>query len=443
MDFEQAWHTLLQSSDKLAANQANVDRSDALAKAALSLYYPKVDLQGSYTRLQKPVALDLKDLEPIASNPDLLHGLAGFGLDLSSINTVTNFTEQDVTTSSIQALWPIFTGGKREAAIDIAREQGESAKHLWQMERQVQFESLAKTYFAVVLAKQVVDVNQQVVDGLQAHYENALKLQQQGQIAYVELLQAQASFDKAKVDQKKSQRNYEITQLALNDLIHQNGVHPTTPLFTQEQFGQLHDYEHKTLEAYPGLALLDSKQYQAKRVIDIEKAAYMPTVAAFGNYNVYKGDSLAAKVTPDWAVGVGISIPLIDNSGRSEKVQAAHSLELQVRHLKSQAKRDLGLLVEKTFREASQALEEYNGLKSSVTLAEENLRMRQKAFSQGLATSVDVVDAQMFKASVNIQRQAAAYQHVVALAKLSAISSQVEQFSQFYRNASLVQPPQS
>ncbi|WP_200856642.1 TolC family protein, partial [Klebsiella pneumoniae] len=91
---------------------------------------------------------------------------------------------------------------------------------------------------------------------------------------------------------------------------------------------------------------------------------------------------------PDWLVGVGVNIPLIENSGRSEQVKAANSAVNQVRYLKAQAKQDLSVLVEKTYLEAEQALEEVTGLNSSLNLAQENLRLRQKAFSQGLSTSV-------------------------------------------------------
>ena len=41
---------------------------------------------------------------------------------------------------------------------------------------------------------------------------------------------------------------------------------------------------------------------------------------------------------PDWLVGIGVNVPLIDTSGRSDKVAAAHSAVSQVQYLKSQAK---------------------------------------------------------------------------------------------------------
>ncbi|WP_438883281.1 TolC family protein, partial [Bacillus cereus group sp. Bce013] len=87
----------------------------------------------------------------------------------------------------------------------------------------------------------------------------------------------------------------------------------------------------------------------------------------------YEDDSLLSQLTPDWMVGVGVSIPLIENTGRSHQVRAANSLVSQVRSLRAQAEQDLTVLVEKTYKEAEQALEEAQGLNSSLRLAQENL----------------------------------------------------------------------
>lgn len=436
MSFEQAWQELLANNDSLAANKASVERSEALRDAAKALYYPKVDLSANYTRLEKPVSLDLKDLEPLASldlsglDPEI-GALLG---QLLQFPTVTNFTDQDITTSSIRAIWPLYTGGRRGAAIDIAREQHIEAGKVLAMQQQAKFEDLARIYFGVVLAAQVAETYQEVEDGLRKHQSNALKLEQQGQIAYVERLQADASYDKAKVDTQKALRNYQIAQLALKDLLHsQQMVEPSTALFTETAIPELEQFMQRTLNDYPGLAILDSKAEQAKKLVTIEKGSYLPEVYMFGNYQLYEGDSLAAKYAPDWMVGVGVSVPLIDNSGRASKVSAANSTVRQISYVRAQAERDLGLLVEKTYREAQLALEEYQGLETSQALAEENLRIRLKAFNQGLATSLDVVDAEMYQASVKTQRQAAAYNHVLALAKLTALSGEMANFSQYYR----------
>ena len=99
--------------------------------------------------------------------------------------------------------------------------------------------------------------------------------------------------------------------------------------------------------------------------------------------------------------------------------------------------RDLRLLVEKTYREASQALEEYQGLGSSLALAQENARLRDIAFSQGLSTSLDVIDGRLFLAGIQTQRWLAAYKYVLSLSRLLAVSGQQEDFPLFQNSNSI------
>lgn len=259
------------------------------------------------------------------------------------------------------------------------------------------------------------------------HLEHARKLEQQGQIAKVERLQAEVAYDKAKVETQKAKRDLEIVQAALREMVNSEGeISLSSELFTDTPLSGMQKYISQTLATYPGLSLLDAKKHQAEGMIDAEQGAYLPNVYAYGNYNLHDSDSLASELAPDWMVGVGVSLPLIDNSGRSGKVAAAKSAVRQVIHLRAQAEKDLSVLVEKTFREANQAIEEYQGLSSSLSLANENLLLRQKAFSQGLSTSLDVVDAEMYLAGVKTQRLAAAYQYVISLSRLQALTSKYQ-----------------
>ncbi|WIH29167.1 TolC family protein [Photobacterium damselae] len=443
VSFSQAWQTVVSQNEGLAAERTKVDQAKYLQDAAWDLNLPQVSVGANYTRLDDSIEISPSDLfssmpasgtdagKVISQLAEQLSKLTG--TDFNSLFT-SQITDKDVFTSSIRAIWPIFTGGRINAAQAIAEGKTEEAKYMLAMKKQATYEDLSRFYFGVVLAEQVYKTRQEVEAGLKQHFEHAVKLQQQGQIARVERLQAEAAYDKAKVETQKSKRDLEIVQVALTKLLNASSpITPTTTLFTNEQLPNLDSFLSQTLTTYPGLHLLDAKRKQANGLIDVEKGKYYPEVYLYGNYNIYDGHSLAAELTPDWAVGVGVNIPLIDNTGRSGKLKAAHSAVLQVNHLQAQAKQDLSVLVEKTYKEANQALEEYQGLQSSLNLANENVRLREKAFSQGLSTSLDVVDAELFLASIKTQRLAASYQYITSLTRLLAISGQMSEFNQYQK----------
>ncbi|ASK55296.1 TolC family protein [Vibrio tarriae] len=436
LSFQEAWDLLQQQNNSLAAQRANVERYAHLKDATQNLNLPSVSVGANFTRLDQDVTLSGKQIFDSTGQalpalpPTLAQLVAGIGSIQSTI------TERDIFTSSIRAIWPIFTGGRITAAQDAAAGKEDEAQSQLAMEIQARYEDLAKYYFSVVLAKEVLGTRIAVEEGLTQHRDNALKLEQQGQIAHVERLQADAALDKAKVERKKAQKTLDIAQSALTQILGATEtVEPSGMLFINTSLPPMHAFIEQTLNTYPGLSLLDAKEKQASSLIKAEQGKYYPEVYLYGDYSLHEDDSLASQMKPDWLVGVGVNIPLIENTGRSEQVKAANSAVNQVRYLKAQAKQDLSVLVEKTYLEAEQALEEVTGLNSSLNLAQENLRLRQKAFSQGLSTSVDVVDAELYLASIRTQQSLASFNYLISLNKLLALSSEMGSFSTYHQSA--------
>ncbi|MGF1776236.1 TolC family protein [Vibrio nomapromontoriensis] len=437
VSFDEAWQLLQQNNNSLAAQRANVERYGHLKSATNNLNLPSVTIGANYTRLDKDVTVSGDQLaESLNGVPPGLGQIAGSlgGLNLGGITSTIE--HQDIFSSSIRAIWPIFTGGRITAAQTAAEGRQEEAESQFAMEVQARYEDLSKYYFSVILAKEVVETRLAAEQGLTKHRDYAIKLEQQGQIARVERLQAEASLDKATIERKKAQHSLNIAQAALTQILGQvEKVEPRDELFINRNLPPLDAFVDQTLDTYPGLAILDAKEKQASSLIKAENGKYYPEVYAYGDYNLYEGDSLANQMTPDWLVGIGVSVPLLENTGRSEKVKAANSAVSQVQFLKRQAKLDLSVLVEKTYLEAQQALDEAVGLNSSLSLAKENLLLRQKAFAQGLGRSIDVVDAELYVASIKTQQAAASFQYLLSLNKLLALSNEMNSFNQYKYNS--------
>lgn len=430
MAFADAWQQLLQVSDKLQASTEEVNRAEAEKDASDDLDLPSLSINGSYTRLDKPIELDLRDLNPLASlDPAALPPALGGALaSIPGSLFVTPFTEQEIFRSSLQAMWPIYTGGRISAA------QGIQAAHVAEKEQQHQlstrelFLQLVERYYAVSVSHSLANTKQQLTLSLAEHADHAFKLEQQGQIAKVERLNAQVALENAKVDYASARRQLEMTQIALSRMLHEQAVDTSSPLFMVANSPSLPQLNRLTLSQHPALKLLEAKERQAQGLIDVEKGSYYPTVFLYGNYTLYEDDSLLSKVEPDWMVGVGVKIPLLSRDGRSGKVEAAKSALLQARYTKAQTQQDLSLLLDQSYRQLLQAQEEVESLHISLTLAQENKRLRDLAFSQGLSTSIEKVDAELKLSAVQTQQLAARYRYVLAYAKLMAISGQLDEF---------------
>lgn len=432
LTFSEAWQILQENNNSLAAQQANVERYQHLQNATGSLNLPSVTLGANYTHLDNDVTINGEQFaDSLSSVPSI--GLPVPPQIISALGGITStITEQDIFSSSIRAVWPIFTGGRITAAQTAAEGKSEEAQSQLLMEKQARYEDLSKYYFSVILAEDVVETRRAVEAGLTKHRNFAIKMEQQGQIARVERLQADASLDKAVVERTKAENDLKIAQLALTQILGQSqSVEPSEQLFINKNLPHMDVFIDQTLMTYPGLKILDAKEKQASSLIKAEKGKYYPEVYLYGDYNLYEDDSLASEMKPDWLVGIGVNVPLLDTSGRSDKVAAAHSAVSQVKFLKSQAKQDLTVLVQKTYLEANQAIEEVQGLNSSLSLAQENLLLRKKAFTQGLSNSLEVVDAELYLASIKTQQSAARFKYLISLNKLLALSSEMNAYSSY------------
>lgn len=421
LNFEQAWAQVQSNNQSLKSEALSVEASELVLKARKRLYWPSVSLNANYVRLEN----DVKTPKPRSSNPQV----AGL---LSTVALPPYLLEKDITQTSIRATLPLYTGGRTTAAQILSQGELKEQKAKLKIRRDELFQVLSERYFGLVLMKAVLDTRTAAERGLEKHYDYAAKLEKHGQIAKVETLQAKTAYDRAMIDRKKAEQDVELAQLALMDLLNDgSAVTPQDTLFANNNLPSLSATVERAQQYYPAFDVLSAKRDQAKAQAKIANGARLPTVALFGNYTLQSDGITKGEDSPDWAVGVGVSIPILDQSGAGYNARSANIKVAEVNSRYDQAQQDVALLVKKTHKEAEQALDEFNGLASSEELATETLRLRKKAFGQGLSSSLDVVDAEIFLSSIKTQRSAAAYQYVTSLTHLLALSGQMDAFSTF------------
>lgn len=434
MSFSEAWLTMLDVNDDLKSEQMSEKKAKMMKEAAASMYLPSVNLTGSYTHIDKPVDLEFPKNDTTLTGP-----ITGNTYDIPKGSILNeSLVKQDIFLADLNILWPLYTGGKISIANDLRSSQISEASARTQMAKDKAFVSLVKIYYGVLMGAALLETREEVEKALALHYDHALKMKEQGQIAQVELLNAQVQFDKAKIETTKARHTYEIALSALSKLLKNDNVEPTSTLFVNFGVDDEASYEASMQENHPGLKILNIKKNQSEMMVNMNEGSYHPTLAAYGNYNLYKDDSLVFEALPKWFVGVGIKWTLFDNRGRSEKLEAAKIVNSKVNYLQAQARIDLSILLEKSYKEMQLYLDEYQALSSSLALASENVRLRERSFMEGLSTSIDVIDAQLFLASTKTQRLNAAYNYVQRLSHLMVLAGERDNFIILEKNGEAV-----
>jgi len=413
LSYEDARVALHSVSDLQKAVESNVRRTEYEARAADSLRLPELSV-----------------------NATEIFGLKTGTLDtpLGAIDIHDDFTGPR---SSIDSIWSIYTGGRitatqRALAAGVDQAQAEltgTAEHL--------DVELAQVYFGVVLAANVERTLTEQVQLADRQLNRAEHFEQRGIIAKVERLNAQVSRDEAARQLVRAQSDSRIAQARLQRLLHQDApMEPSTPLFViTEALEPLPEWLAAADRQHPVLAALDAQREQAQQAVEIAQSLWRPTVSAFGSYSLI--NRYHELTEPDWIAGVGVQFTLLSRVDRSSKVSAAQEVVRQVQAQQDESRNDIRTAVETAYRKVEQAREQFALLDSSLAAARENLRLRERGFEEGEATSLDVNDARTSVSRAETARSVAAYEFDVALAELLEASGQASTLPQHIQRADI------
>jgi len=261
----------------------------------------------------------------------------------------------------------------------------------------------------------------------------AKKLEQSGMLANAERLHAEVAFSDALRKHKKSVRETQIVQAGLkNTLSSSETITPVSRLFLTKKIDSLDAYFNNARQNNHLLKRIAAKKERAIQNYNAEKSAHLPKVYLFGQYEIYQDD--LTLLEPEWAAGVGVNLSLFEGFSHTHKIMAAKSLKEQVRYVEEKAKRDIHTLVEKKYNELMMEIEQFEALEASTNFANENLRVRKRAFKAGVSTSLSVVDAQLAFSKVKIEKLNAVYKFDVALAELLEVCGPSETYEDYQHN---------
>jgi len=427
--FADARARMLSGNETARAAQEDVTERREERAAAKGLYWPRVELHAQATHLNDDIVLDLDPIRQVINN---LHHLPSTLLPPFE----STFQKQRFWLSSLSVTWPIYTGSRVQAANKAAALQLTDAEAAARQTAGALSSDLVRRYFGLRLALRARDVRARVLEGLDVHVTHAAALEREGQIARVERLHAEVARSEAERQLMASEHDVALARTALASLLASDAaIDPASGLFLLSEVGPLDAFVARAMENHPGLARLDAQRGRAAEAVRAEKAAWLPTVAAFGMRELHTDDLTI--VSPTWAVGVAATFTLFDGMERGHRVAAARSRQARVGLLEARARRDITTLVEQKYRTMTKAREEFASLDRTRELAAEMLRVRQRAFEEGMATSLEVVDAQLALQGVQLQRLAAAYAFDVALAELLEAAGDADQFEAHRSHADL------
>ncbi|WP_216938166.1 TolC family protein [Acinetobacter sp. BY484] len=456
LSFQEAEKQLLQSSYSSQAYQSLEQASQLEAEASKGLGLPRVDLNVRAYAFHSEVDIPLKqfknNLENVLSQgitsqinqwednlgivlpPDITDPLqeginnvihSGVGLIPDTSNVVL---EDQVVRPTVSVIMPLYTGGLTTNAKEVANIQANRSALSNKEQQDIQRFELIQSYFNVQLQKQLHAAAVFNLNAMQQHYQNALKMQQQGFISKGQRMQFEVARNDAERAQKNTQANLNASLFQLNNLLQQGSLTElTTPLFVNKTESQ--DLNHLLKTFTQNSTLIQKMQLDtqlAQTNVKVQQATKKPSVFAFGEYSLDHNEN--------WIVGVAASYNLFSGIDKNKNIQAAELKRYATELLTARTQQEIENLIYKSYSEAVNAQQSDTLLAQNMKAAQENLRIQQLSFKEDMGTATQVIDAQNILSGLKAETALNAYKYVMSLATLLQSYGSINEFSSYIQH---------
>ncbi len=285
----------------------------------------------------------------------------------------------------------------------------------------------AKTaFFKVLLTRKALKVADEEVKQLEAHVHDAEAIYNQGVVPYNDLLKSKVALAEARQNRVRALSRVSISLAALNTVLSRNIMDKIKIRESADSFQE--DYKLPVLfktavDKRPELKHLKLAVQTADLGVKLIKSAYYPSVALIGRYE-RSGDNITAS-NNDYANDHNIIVGLqakwtIFNWGktRADAAEALHEKKALEQKIKG-VKDSILLEVKSAFEHIKLARQNIDTAKKALVQAEENFRITNIQYQQGVNTSTEVLDARTFLTNAEVNLLSARYGYQIAKAELT------------------------
>ena len=440
LSYEQSAQRLLQENQSLKIAAKEIEWAKNEHQRLNAFWYPSINATGAYVHMSNKIEVK----EPLSqfTDPakDFVHSIIPNDQIISSIlykigsySLSFPLTPQNLTTIDANITWPVFTGGKRIYAGKIGRSMVSIAEiNREQVHANLQV-LLVETYFGLRLGQRVVEVREQTYRSLEKHYQNALKLEANGMINKAERLFVKVNMDEAKRELESAKKDLNVAQNGFKVLIKmdsENDIRPVTPLFINDGLPSVSYFKSLVSDNNYIINQIKLEEYIAENELNIARTGYVPNIALFGKQTLY-AHGIEKNLLPRTMIGVGFTWNIFDGLDRERKVRQAKISKQTLELGREKAIDDIRVAIDKFYSQIQNALDNITALNTTIEMSQELVRMRKKSFTEGMATSAEVVDAEVMLSKVQIASLLAYYQYDVALINLLATSGIPDTFQSY------------
>jgi len=401
----------LKNSKQLKNSQAKIEEATGALKEALERRLPDIKATGAWLWLSNP-NIELKT--KTSGNP--------------SQGAMPEASQ--ATYGIVNASLPIYSGGRIHYGIESSKLLAEAAKLDADNNKQEVIGNIIEAYINLYKAKSSVNLVKENLADAQQRVKDFSNLEKNGLLPRNDLLQAQLQASNIELSLVDAENNWQLANVNMNLLL---GLPDKTDLVPDSVIAE-YSYTLKTLDDYiqtayaqrKDKASVELRKKAAETGVKATKSEYYPNVAVTGGY-IAADIPQVLTVTNAITLGAGVSYSLSSLWKTKSKLQQAEARA-------KQAAIGEGLLDDNIKMEVNQAYLNFISTRKKIDVntkaveqATENYKIVQNKHNNSLATTTDLLDANVAQLRAKLNLILAKADEVLAYSKLLQSAGLLEQ----------------
>jgi outer membrane protein len=387
LSVDDAVHIAFDKSKLLHASMMKVQYADAKSSEVNTLLLPSLKFGGAYTRLSSVPSFEVTlPLPPPAPSKFTLSPAI-----LDNYNLRVSLQQ------------PVFTGWKVQSAVDAAEYSAQATQKDFDKDKSELVYNTKAAYWNLYKAIEIEKVVSETVDQIKAHLKDVQNLQAQGLSTTNDVLKVQVQLSEAQLREIDARNGVRLARINLNNTI---GIPLETdiqqkiaPTVKARQFASLPELVNQGIEKRAEIKGMEYRVKAGQAGVVQANSNWYPQVYLTGNYYFNRPNQRFQPVEDSfkdtWDVGVGISFDVWNWGTAVHQADQARAQLAQAQDGLGQLRDAVTLDVTSNFLNMQRAAERITVAEQGVRQAEENYRVTDSRFKQGLTTNTEVLDAEV------------------------------------------------
>lgn len=333
------------------------------------------------------------------------------------------YYSKDISQSSTQTTVKqyLYRGGKTISTLRYNGYNFEAASAVLDKTKLEVALSVKKAFYALLLARELTQVNRNIVENTREHLAVTKKRYAYGQSSHSDILAIQNSLKEVEKVYELSLNQAESAGVLLNNLLF---LDKETMIAPEEEFA----YEPKEIaydEAFlkamgsrPEIRQYENQIKAARQAIEIAKADTRPSIYASWDYYTKSHIATLTGLNRNWndhnIIGLTFSWPVFDGFAAKAKVEQAMADVKEAQLLKEKTVNDIALELKNSYIALKDSIAKINFAESDEKVYSDTLATAKQRYEKGIASTLDISDAYLKHAISLFNRKEAIYDYLIA-----------------------------